>query len=344
MYDLAEHLLSGGYGVQLVARRGSEVARKASALGCPLMQWRLRSRFGLCSILRMKRLIDACAADVIHTHQFKDTFIALFARALSMHRPRVVMTRHLVRPAKTNFLYDCLYRGMDCLVFVSELARKEFMSTSPKIDARKTVVIHNSIPRREPVAADSAALRRKYGISDSAVIVAYVGRLHPEKGVDVLLRAAAALQGEDFVLLVAGAGTREYEDELRSSVQSMRLSDKVIFTGFVDNVAGFMASTDIGVLPTVGREAFGLTVLEFMQAGKAVITTDNGAQVEFVSQGMDGILVPPSDSEALANALRCLIGDAALRERLGRAAMKKAEEELSYEVFFRRITAIYDGR
>ena len=120
VYDLAERLQRDGYGVQLVSRESEVIRRKTASLGCPLVQFPLRSRFGLRSILKMKRLIESVEADIVHTHQFKDTFIALFARALSDRKPKVILTRHLVRPAKRNFLYSYLYRRTDRIVFVSE--------------------------------------------------------------------------------------------------------------------------------------------------------------------------------------------------------------------------------
>ena len=132
VYDLAERLQREGYGVQLVSRESEVIRRKTASLGCPLVQFPLRSRFGLRSILKMKRLIESVEADIVHTHQFKDTFIALFARALSDRKPKVILTRHLVRPAKRNFLYSYLYRRTDRIVFVSELARRVFLSSSPK--------------------------------------------------------------------------------------------------------------------------------------------------------------------------------------------------------------------
>lgn len=341
VYDLTERLLAEGYDVRLVSRRSETIRRKTGALGCPLVQLPLRSRFGLFSILKMKRLIDSFGADVIHTHQFKDTFIALFARRLARRKPKVVFTRHLVRRAKTNRLYSFLYGHTDKIVFVSRLAERVFLSAAPKIDRERITVVHNAIPERMPAADEGVSLRHRFGIAPGTAVVAYAGRLHPEKGVEVLLDAAAELHAADFVLLVAGCGEPEYERLLHDRVHAAGLDGKVFFTGFIDDVARFIRQSDIGVIPTVGREAFGLTVLEFMQAGKAVVTTDNGAQPEYVASGVNGMLVPPSDASALAAALRRLIEDRGLRERIGAAARKKAEEDLSYEAFFRKIVALY---
>ena len=245
VYDLAERLQREGYGVQLVSRESEVIRRKTASLGCPLVQFPLRSRFGLRSILKMKRLIESVEADIVHTHQFKDTFIALFARALSDRKPKVILTRHLVRPAKRNFLYSYLYRRTDRIVFVSELARRVFLSSSPKIAARSVTVIHNSIPPCR-LQTGGVVLRQRYGIPPDTVVVAYAGRLHPEKGVEVLLDAAALLKSEDFVLLVAGQGEPVYEQRLRDRAKALGLDGKVVFTGFLDDVPQFMRQVDIG--------------------------------------------------------------------------------------------------
>ena len=341
VYDLTEKLLENNFRVRLVSRKSDIIPIKAARIKCPVVRISLKNPFDLFSIIKIKWLIEFCSVDVVHTHQFKDTFIALFARMLSDRKPKVVLTRHLVKPAKKNVLYSYLYRNTDKIIFISELAKNVFLSTGPDIDEKKITVIHNSIPLR-PAEEDAVPLRRKYDLPPDVPILAYIGRLDPEKGLETLIDAVATLQWQDFVLLIAGKGDPEYERELDKKVYSMGLDEKIVFAGFIDNVPEFIRQTDVGVVPSVCREAFGLSVVEFMQAGKAVITTNNGAQKEFVTNGEDGILVPPSDPQALASAIRKLIGNRELRELIGENARKKARKDLSYEDFYRKITDVYN--
>lgn len=339
--ELSGKLLSEGYRVHLVSRKSDVIPKKTSSLGCPLVQLPLKGHFDLFSVLKIKRMIDAEAIDVIHTHQFKDTFVALFARMLSKRKPKVVFTRHLVKRAKKNILYAFLYRKTDKIIFISRLARDEFLSSRPHITEKKITVIHNSIPPH-PLAKTDRFLRETYPARNETLILAYTGRLVPEKGVDVLIDAVRIARQADFIVLIAGTGTPAYEKHLKEKVASSGLDNKIFFTGFIEDIPGFIRQTDIGIAPSVWREPFGLTVIEFMQAGKAVVSTDNGAQKEFVSSGENGILVPPSDPQALASAIEKLIGDEEFRLRIGRNARQKVNNDLSYETFFRKITDVYN--
>ena len=112
--------------------------------------------------------------------------------------------------------------------------------------------------------------------------------------------------------------------------------------GFVEQVKPLLAQCDIGVFPSVGCESFGLSMIEGMQAGCAVVTTDNGAQPEYMTDGREALLVPPADADALARALARLLGDDELRRSLGSAARKRFVEELSYERFYRKICQLYE--
>lgn len=339
--DLTEKLLANGYPVRLVSRKSEIIRSKTASLGCRPVQLPLKGHFDLVSAFRLKKMIDAEAIDIIHTHQFKDTFIALFARMLSKRKPKVVFTRHLIKPAKKNILYSFLYRNTDKIIFISHQVKDEFLSSGPDIDPKKITVVHNSIPPHS-LSLETGNLRRSYSVPPGNLLLAYTGRLVPEKGIDVLIDAIRVVGQTDFTLCIAGTGTPLYEKYLKEKVTSLGLGKKIIFAGFIEDIPAFIRQTDIGIAPSICREAFGLSIIEFMQAGKAVITTNNGAQNEFISSGENGILIPPSDPEALASAIEQLINDEELRQRLGKNAREKVNGDLSYEVFFRKITDVYN--
>lgn len=163
----------------------------------------------------------------------------------------------------------------------------------------------------------------------------------PEKGVDILLDAVSLLKDLNFKLLILGTGSPEYVGELNRKIVANGVTDKVVMTGFVDNVSSVIAQTDIGVIPSISREPFGLSIIEFMELGKTVVTTNNGAQPEFIEDGVNGYLVPPADAEAIADKLRLLIGDDTLREKIGKQASKDFLEKLSYDTFYEKIYALY---
>jgi rhamnosyl/mannosyltransferase len=159
-------------------------------------------------------------------------------------------------------------------------------------------------------------------------VVLFVGRLIYYKGADVLMRA---MRDVDADLVIIGRGP--LEGELRSLADSLGIADRVTFLPPVtagDLVAWYHAA-DVFCLPSVARsEAFGLVQLEAHAAGTPVVSTRLTTGVPFVNQdGVTGLTVPPGDERALADALNAIVGDSALRERLGRTALERARAQFT---------------
>ena len=161
----------------------------------------------------------------------------------------------------------------------------------------------------------------------SAVKVLCTGRLVYYTGVDVLIRDFARTNGCE--LFIVGTGALEQELMDRAS----RMGKKVHFLGVLsdDDLKSAFGDCDIFVLPSVANsEAFGIVQLEAMVYGKPVINTSLPTGVPFVSlDGETGITVPPGDEAALADAINTLASDRALREKYGKAAASRAENEFS---------------
>ena len=339
VYDLSKNLSENGYDLTLVSRKSKDIDKKIKSLDIRSFILPMKTHFDICSIYKLLRIIDKYKVDIIHTHQFKDAFIALFARIFSRSMPKIILTRHLVKKGKNGFIYRWLYRKIDKIIFVSALARDAFLSSNPSICANKIEVIHNSIYPSPQIGYED--IRKRYSINSDTVLLAFTGRIVQEKGIEVLIDSLNEIKNLDFYLLIAGKGDKKYEQTLREQINLCDLSAKIEFTGFLDKVQSFIQQIDIGIVPSVWQEPFGLSIIEFMQAGKAVITTNNGAQPEFVTDKQNGILIPPGDAAALANAIQSLILNVEQRSNLGIQAKKTFEEELSYPVFFNNILAVY---
>ena len=184
-------------------------------------------------------------------------------------------------------------------------------------------------------------MRTAYGISAGERVVMYHGRLDPEKGLDVLIEAVALLRAKPFRLLLVGRGSDEYTAHLKALIAGKGVQDKVVFTGFVNPVMAYVASADIGVLPSIVPEGCSLSAQEHLSQGHPVVVTNNGGQREYVVEGSNGLLVPPGDAQALAYALAALIDNEELRQRMGRQAKADFDDHLSYEHFYEKIMKIY---
>lgn len=336
--DLSRRLTAEGHQVISVSKKCPVISSKIGAVE-NYYQLPMRGVVDLYSGYKLARILQKEKPNVVHVHNFKDGFVAAYAKVLSGSDARLIMSRHLVKRSKKGVLYNWLYRKFDKIIFVSHIAKAEFLLSKPTIQNDKIVVIHNSInTKRSDVAV---GVREVYGIGETAVILAFTGRLVPEKGVDILLDAVSLLKDLNFKLLILGTGSPEYVGELNRKIVANGVTDKVVMTGFVDNVSSVIAQTDIGVIPSISREPFGLSIIEFMELGKTVVTTNNGAQPEFIEDGVNGYLVPPADAEAIADKLRLLIGDDTLREKIGKQASKDFLEKLSYDTFYEKIYALY---
>lgn len=346
VYDLSRRLLDDGRNVILISRPSEIIRKRVEGLNAPYHTLPLKGALDLPSAWLLARLMLKYRPEVIHVHHFKNAFTAAYARLLCRPfgiAPRIVLTRHLVRRGKHGGLYRWLYAQIDRIAFVSELARREFLTGGPHVDAAKLHVIPNSIPPCEPTlyAERLPDLRKRFAIAPEIPLLLFCGRLVPEKGCDVLLRACARLEAHSFALIFAGMGETEFEKHLREIASSQALHDKVFFTGFVRAANRLLSQADISISPSVCREAGSLTVLEAMQAGCAQIASNNGSQPEFVDNGTTGLLVPPSDDEALARAIVRLLDDADLRRRMGDTARRIFEQQLSYERFYERYLTLY---
>jgi glycosyltransferase involved in cell wall biosynthesis len=154
--------------------------------------------------------------------------------------------------------------------------------------------------------------------------IGITGRLHPVKGHKHLLIAVAAVaavaQSQTIECLVVGDG--ESRQDLEALADELGIENQVRFLGYRDDIADILATLDVLVISSLS-EGLSLSMLEGMASGRAIIATNVGGIPEIITDGKTGILVPPEDSESIAQAVLRLESDRALREDLGRNARRE---------------------
>ena len=327
--DLATTFAAKGHEVTIVSRDIDAVTHRFKEAGLPMTTMALKGAIDIVSPFKLARIIGKEQPAIIHVHNFKDATTAVRARALSRNRNvRIVMTRHLVKAAKRKSIYNRL----DAIVFVSHLAKNEFMSTSPVIDTAKIHVIHNSIKHTTATAECTP---------NKELTLMFHGRLSPEKGIDTLLQAFAKASIPNARLVIAGSGNDEYVKELHDIAEKAGIAQQISWMGHVTDIHPLIEKADIGVCPSRVREAGSLSVLEYMSHGKPVVASNNGSQPEYITNGEDGYLVEPENIEALAAAIKSL-NDTELRKAIGKVARKTFEERLAFPIFIDKIEKIYN--
>jgi len=334
--DLCRRCTDDGHSVAVVTRRSEAVDKPFEAAGFTPGHLPLRGAIDFLSPMMLARVLNRMDAPIVlHAHNFKDAYTAVRARRL-MKEPekvRVVVTRHLVKPAKDSAMEHDLYRQLDAIIFVSETARRAFIDGRPGCDESRLHTVHNSIIAPEPGAITAS----------DTVRLLFAGRISAEKGVDVLLEAMARLSDLPLQLTIAGVGTAKTVMPLMALSKRLNLGDRVLWPGHIADIYPAIAKADIGVMPSTWVEPFGLTVLEFMSQGVPVVASRSGGPTEIITDGTDGLLVHPGDADSLADAIRRLVTDSNMRAKMGEAAKATFESRFGYDLFYNKIMAIYEG-
>ena len=171
--------------------------------------------------------------------------------------------------------------------------------------------------------------------------IGWAGRFVPGKGVDVLLRAFGAAELDGARLVLAGDGPERSGSERLA--RELGVAERVDFPGWIAADAGFWRGCDLAVAAPDGWvESFGLSALEAMACGVAVVATRNGGLAEVVEDGVTGRLVRPGDAAALAEAISAYANDPGLRSAHGAAARRRAEAQFSMEETARRYLELFE--
>jgi glycosyltransferase involved in cell wall biosynthesis len=191
-------------------------------------------------------------------------------------------------------------------------------------------------------ASAGAALRKRWGFAEGDIVFAFIGRLEPIKGAGLFLQAAMELVADKtgcrFVII--GSGTQEAV--LRRFADERGLGRFVVFTGWIDDIGEALSGIDVVVLPSL-NDAVGRVLLEAQSAGIPVIATRVGGIPDVVKDGHTGIIVPPSDSGALAAAMRSLAADSARRAAMGASAKDWAAKQFPLRVMLDEYRRLYEN-
>ena len=257
------------------------------------------------SSVRLLQLLRRLRPDVVYVNTMSIPVWAILAKLARLRSVIHVHEAENTLPRILKVLLALPVLAGNAVITNSEAARRELISAVPLL-ARRTSVIYNGVP-------DNGALPDHARDAHDPIILALVGRLSPRKGIDVAVEAAAILrdQGRDLRLLLCGSifpGYEWYEEQLQTQVSERRLQDTVHFRGYVERPAEVLLSSHIVLVPS-RTEPFGNVTVEAMLAQRPVIASDIQGPAEIVRDGVTGMLVPPNDPRALANAIARLADD-----------------------------------
>ena len=339
IWDLGTALEGAGHRVYWFARsKGAVPGRLQGRI--PFTALPFSGLFDMRSADALSMAIEDTGADIVHIHDVRFVPVADRAVRRSGRNVRIVLTIHVARRKKVPVMARPAFKGLHNIIFVSDFAKCRWVSANPWMPDRKCRVVLNSVPEVAGLPCES--LREKYNIPEDIPLLVFAGRVRRSKGCAVIAEALSSLRDLPFHMVYIGAcKPRNYEKKLAALADRCGIGGRISFYGFTDNARQFVRQADIGLAPSIVKEACHLSPMEFMQAGKCVIASDNGAQTEYLRDMRNGMLVPPGDVQALSSAIRKAITDKALRVRLGEQAGLNFHEGLEYGRYLDRIIACY---
>ncbi len=277
---------------------------------------------------------------VLHAHKFGSNVwgVALgrFARV-----PVIVAHEHTWayqgRPVRIFLDRELIARGASTFVAVSRDDQRKMVEIE-HIAPERTTFVPNGIPA--PPAPTGKDVRAELGVPAGAALVGSVGFLRAQKAFDVLVQAAALTRGElpDARFLIVGEG--EERESLADLARVLNVEDRVILAGRRLDVPDILAALDVAVCCS-DYEGSPLSVMEYMAAGRPVVATRVGGVPDLIDDGVEGLLVPARDPQALARAIGQVLGNPQRARAMGERAKARQAREFDIEVMVRRLENLY---
>jgi glycosyltransferase involved in cell wall biosynthesis len=294
------------------------------------------------AVLALRRA--TAGADLVHAHGLRAGLVAAAARRLAGERDRpLVLTLHNALPEGGGLRRRVLQAAERATVRGADLvlaASGDLAANARRLGARDVRVAPVSAPALPPAERSAAEVRRELGLEDPRPLVVAVGRLHPQKGYDVLLDAVERWTGDPRLRAapprVAIAGDGPLQQALAEQIGARQLP--VTLLGRRSDVADLLGAADVCVLPS-RWEARSLTAQEALRAGTPLVATRVGGIPELVGGAAD--LVPAGDAAALADAVTAVLTDPERAARLSAAGPEQAATWPDEAGTARQLVAVY---
>jgi glycosyltransferase involved in cell wall biosynthesis len=330
---LLEYLSVRGHRNDLLTHPDGRLFQQSQKLGIKILPLVVRNDLDLRSIPKLRRLMRAENYDIVHLHTKRAHALSLWLPRGSAG-PKYVVTRRMDYPETNHWYTRHLYnQRVDGVVAISEKILQLLIEGG--VARQKIRLIHSGI---DPQPFESVGDHGRPSSERAVVGVAAV--LEKRKGHRFLLEAAGRLKRQGCQLKYCFAGEGSLRRSLEETASRLGLQEDVQFLGFVADIPRFLAAVDIVVLPSL-FEGLGVSVLEAMAAGKAVIASRVGGLPELVIDAVTGFLVAPQDIEGLMNAIGKLAGNSSLTRQMGRKGRERLKSNFTLEQMGRKNEAYY---
>jgi glycosyltransferase involved in cell wall biosynthesis len=357
VYTLAKYMARDGHKPVVCTFKDGPLRQEVERLGIPveILPDRSYSIFALplflLEILRIRkeliRLIGKYHIDIVQTHLLQSLDFLVATLHFLTRSPAIYWTVHnykfslqeqdlprfpwLLRPKR--FLYRILYAlciyWIDGVIAVSDDVRKAILAIMGPVAEKKITTIFNGVDlERYQKSVSKRLVRESLGLDERALLVLVVAMLKEQKGHRYLLEAAVHVipRFPHLHFLLVGDGI--LKEELRAQTLHLGLEENVHFLGIRQDIPDLLAESDYFVLPSLW-EGLPMALIEAMASGLPIIATEVSGSKQLIEPGISGILIPPGDSQRLAEAICEIVSDRARAAEMGQAAQQRVRQGYS---------------
>lgn len=338
--ECVPRLRASGWDVKVITLAGGGgLVDRLREEGVPVAELELESSLSMARIFQLFSWWRNDRPDLVHTHLYHAGIVGRTAAKIAGISPVVVhqhgpeLKRTHTRTWLDRSTSSWVTRYVASCQSVSEILQKR-----ERILASRIEVIYNGVGSAPKHSKEKP---QGWPIEKNQLVLVNVGRLAPEKGLLNLLQALAIVQenGVQFRCLLIGEGPAR--QEIQQEIMRLDMTDSVLLVGGRDRIESWLTHCDIFVLPSAWEGA-SMALLEAMAAGLPVVATAVGGTPEVVQEGITGVLVPPSDPGALAQAILRLLASRELREKMGEAGKLRVEENFCIDNTVMQLASLYE--
>ncbi|MCP2618502.1 glycosyltransferase family 4 protein [Candidatus Aminicenantes bacterium AC-335-A11] len=338
---LTDELVKRGYPVRLITQPDSPLHHEARKRNIPVIKVRIRNEFDLLAVMRIAYFLKKERAILVHFHDAHSLAVGSIAANI-MKTPLKVLSRRVDFPLRKNFLSKIKYsKGIDGIIAISNGIKKVLMEEKI-IDEKSIEVIHPGTDfSLFKLKFDKNYLRKELGFSKDDYLVGIIAHLADHKGHKYLIEASQFINKVTNKIKIIIVGEGPLKMELRKKAKKLNTTNIVFFLGFRKDIPQILHSLDLFVLSSY-LEGLGSSILDAMACKLPVVATSTGGIPEAVKNGVTGILVPPRNPKALAEAILKLYKDKDLAKKMGEEGFKLVHEKFSVKSMVDRTIDFYN--
>jgi glycosyltransferase involved in cell wall biosynthesis len=336
---LGQRLGKYGYRVGFACLKRGQFATTRKCVDAPLYDMAMNSRFDASPVLRLARIVRSEGYRLIHTHTARSAVIGRIVSMLTgvplvhhVHSPTKYDTTHRLR----NWV-NCLAERMVLPRAKALIAVSEAVGNYVREQGFGVFVVPNGVPARHAVPARNPA--------KTDWTLGMIALFRPRKGLEILLEALAVLRGQGLPVRLRAVGrfeTQEYESRIRQLAEKLNLAGAIDWAGFAREIDEELAQMDLFVLPSLFGEGLPMVVLEAMSSGLPVVASAVPGVPEAVRDGLEGLLVEPSNPAALAAAIARFVSHEVSWNEMGSGALLRHAECFSDLRMASEVAGVYD--